>query len=308
MHGRAELPPGMTQERQIHPPATVLLDALSAGASAAGGWAYYAGKASRIEPTCWALLALDGDRSAATPHRRFLLECQRANGWLVEDPAWPVNVGFNALTTFTWFAIPALATDAARERVLDALLTQKGVQAPPMEGSTQDNSLQGWSWVDTTFSWVEPTAWGVLALNAAVRAGVKSPAIDARISEAERLLLNRTCRDGGWNFGNASMLGQDLRPYVPITALVLLALQRRREDPAVQRSVAFLESHWPEEISATALGLSLIALAAFGRPIAAIEARLRQHAASAVAFGNFHGVAVSLLALSDAQRSHVFRF
>ena len=27
-------------------------------ASSQGGWAYYAGKAARIEPTCWALVAL----------------------------------------------------------------------------------------------------------------------------------------------------------------------------------------------------------------------------------------------------------
>ena len=28
----------------------------------------------------------------------------------------------------------------------------------------QDGSLQAWSWVDGTFSWVEPTAWCLLLL------------------------------------------------------------------------------------------------------------------------------------------------
>ncbi len=32
--------------------------ALLSAANADGGWGYYPGKASRLEPTCWALLAL----------------------------------------------------------------------------------------------------------------------------------------------------------------------------------------------------------------------------------------------------------
>ncbi len=95
----------------------------------------------------------------------------------------------------------------------------------------------------------------------------------ARIAEAERLLIDRCCRDGGWNFGNANVMGQDLFPHVPTTALALLALQGRREEPAVTRSLAFLESHWSDEPSPLALGLSLICLRTYGRPVEAIEAR-----------------------------------
>ena len=37
-----------------------IADLLVRGRNADGGWGYFAGKASRLEPTCWALLALAG--------------------------------------------------------------------------------------------------------------------------------------------------------------------------------------------------------------------------------------------------------
>jgi hypothetical protein len=291
------------------PPVAALAHALAAAANPSGGWGYYARKASRIEPTAWALLALGqtGANVPLAPHTRFLTAAQQADGWLVEDPQWPVNVGFNALVAFAWFARPALATDAARGRLLAALLASKGIQVATVDPNGQDNSLQGWPWIDTTFSWVEPTAWGLVALKRARRAGVTSAASDARIAEAERLLINRVCRDGGWNFGNATALSQDLRAYVPTTAVGLLALQDRRGEDAVTRSLAFLEAHWPDEPSATSHGLTLICLDVYGRPTAGVEARLGRHVEGALSFGNLCGEAVALAALSGQGEANAFR-
>ena len=42
--------------------------------------------------------------------------------------------------------------------------------------------------------------------------------------EAEALLRNRQCTTGGWNYGNAEVLGKKLYAYTPTTALGLLAL------------------------------------------------------------------------------------
>ena len=137
-----------------------------------GGWGYYRGKASRLEPTCWALLALGVD--AAPPGAEFLSRCQQPNGWLVEDPRWPTNIGFNAMVALTWVRHTDLASDDMRRRLIAALVSSKGIKAPP-DNSTQDNSLQGWSWIDGTFSWVEPTSLGLLALKRARRAGIGDP-------------------------------------------------------------------------------------------------------------------------------------
>lgn len=283
-------------------------DTLLAGANASGGWPYYAGKNSRLEPTAWALLALSNRAADHTaPHAAFLQRLQQPSGWLQESSGLPINVGFNALVAFAWFARPRLANDAARASLLSALVKSKGIKAPNSESGGQDNSLQGWAWIDTTFSWVEPTALGMLALKKARRSGVSSTAADARIDEAERLLLNRTCQTGGWNYGNATALSQDLRAYVPTTALGLLAMQDRRNESSVTRGLDFLETHWRDEPSAPSLGLSLICLDAFGRPAGALEAELRRHLDAARIFGNFHGDAVALCALANRGSENVFR-
>jgi hypothetical protein len=278
--------------------------ALLAGANATGGWAYYAGKAARLEPTCWAELAL-GTRTPSHSGE-FLSKCQQSTGWLAEDLRWPVNIGFNGLAAFTWLALPDLATDDARRRLLAALSASKGVAAPPSDVSIQNNALQGWSWIDGNFSWVEPTCWGLLALKKARRRGLAGAEAHARIDEADRLLIDRTCSSGGWNYGNANMLHKNLRPFVPTTALGLLALQDRRKEPAVARSLAFLEDHWADEISATSLGLSCICLTVYNRPVNAIAARLREQVDRTRSFANLRGIALALCALAPTAETGLF--
>ena len=118
----------------------------------------------------------------------------------------------------------------------------RGIKLDQATINRQNNQLQGWSWIAGTFSWVEPTAWALLALRKRAAAGQR---IDSRrLSEAEALLVDRCCEHGGWNYGNANMLGKELRPYVPTTAMALLALQKteqpagrcRREEPGISRS------------------------------------------------------------------------
>jgi hypothetical protein len=287
-----------------------LRQAIVSGANHTGGWGYYAGKTSRVEPTAWALLALGDDASSSAPltaHTAYLARTQSPKGWLVEDPGWPINIGFNALVGFLWFIRPALGSDLQRRALLGALVATKGIRVETTAPKGQDNSLQGWPWIDATFSWVEPTSWGLLALKAARHAGMTSGEADARIAEAERLLVNRVCRGGGWNFGNASVMNQDLRPYVPTTALALLALQDRPNEPAVVSSLAFLEKHWSDEPSGTSMGLSLICLDAFGRDVTALDERLRAHAGDAVTFGNLQGNAVALTALTQRGGRNAFK-
>lgn len=278
--------------------------------NADGGWGYYVGKASRLEPTCWALLALEpGESSRALRQAAssWLLQCQRPSGFLVENPDWPVNIAFNALAAFTLLHENDPASAEARRRLLAYVLASKGVTAPVIESMRQDNRLLGWSWTDGTFSWIEPTCWGLLALKKARTAGIVDAGAGARIDEANRLLIDRTCRSGGWNYGNAAVLGQDLRPYVPTTALGLLAMQDRRDDEAVARSLALLRDQWHTEISAPSLALSALALNLYGVSVEQPIARLTSHAAEALTFGNLQGLAMALFALSSTDHGHAFQ-
>jgi hypothetical protein len=287
-----------------------LREALVSGRNADGAWGYYAGKSSRLEPTCWALLALGSgpdSKAIRDPASAWLLGCQRPDGWFTERSEWPVNIAFNALAAFTLLHHRDLAGDDARRRLLAAVLVSKGVAAPAFDTMRQDNSLQGWSWTDETFSWVEPTCWGLLAFKKARASGVVEPAAHARIDEAERLLIDRSCRPGGWNYGNANVMSQDMRPYVPTTAIGLLAMQDRRDQDVVVRGLATLETLWREEISASALALSTACLDVYGRPADQLRARLIEQASATLTFGNHHGIAQALFALSSSGQLNAFQ-
>ena len=109
-------------------------------------------------------------------------------------------------------------------------------------------------------------------------------------------------RKGGWNYGNANMLGQDLKPFVPTTALTLLSLQDRQSLPEVARSVAFLEREATSERSGTALALALMALRAYGRSTDAVRDTLVAQLPTTLNLGKIASAAMSLYALSEADR------
>jgi hypothetical protein len=135
----------------------------------------------------------------------------------------------------------------------------------------------------------------VLALK---KAGTQSRGAAARIEEGERLIANRVCEPGGWNYGNASVVGQDLRPYVPTTAVALLAMQDRARSAAVDRSVAWLRDSRLKEPSASGLAMAAIALRVHGQPVDDVEVRLAEDVDRAERIGNLHALAMMLYALT----------
>jgi hypothetical protein len=134
------------------------------------------------------------------------------------------------------------------------------------------------------------------------------PVAAARIAEADRMLIDRACVGGGWNFGNSVVLGQDLRPYIATTALALLALQDRRADPVVDRGWTYLREHRLDESSGLALALTAICCRIYGAPAADVEARLRDLAARTAFLGNLHVLAMAAYALAaDSHGAKAFR-
>jgi hypothetical protein len=291
-----------------------LRDRLIAAANPDGGWPYYAGKASRLEPTSWALLALAarsgppaGAARAQAAHLEFLRRAEDASGWLV-DPGSPVaNVGWNGLALLALSAL-GLDADPLATRVTAAVTAAKGVRLAddPAGTITQNNQLQAWAWTSDTFSWVEPTAFCLLALKR--RPGARAADVDARIREAELMLLDRVCPHGGWNYGNSTVLYQDLRPYVPTTALALLALQDRPAEPQVQLSLDWLSGHATSERSAMALSLAAVCLAVYRMPARSVVAALGAQAEATGFLDNAHLIAMAQYALTiDDHDAAAFR-
>lgn len=286
---------------------------LKSSANADGGWAYLPGRTSRLEPTCWALLALlDGadqpmDDEFWSAGLAVLSRWQQAGGLLVDIPGGPPNLAFNGLASVVLRRIsvlrPRLSSrdyENLERRLLLGILAIKGARFISTEFQRQNNWLVGWPWVDGTFSWAEPTSWCLLALKKA-RLAVSEPARAGRIDEAERVLVDRCCLSGGWNSGNSNVLGKELHPYVPTTALALLALRNRRELREVTRSLEWLRRNRLHESSSMALSLALVAMRAYGEPVDDLDGALRHHLAKAGPPANLATAALAAYALSGSR-------
>jgi hypothetical protein len=260
-----------------------------------GAWPYYAGKTSRLEPTCWALLALQAAGEKVSLD--VLQGWPRRDGWFVDRSSDAVNVAFNGLAALTLAALNSPAE--IRKPLVSALVASKGARIDASRINRQDNSLQGWSWTSGTFSWVEPTAWGLLGLKRATRLP-RDPEVASRLDEAERLLADRVCRQGGWNHGNSNMLGTELSPYQSTSALGLLALGDRRDSEPALRTLRYLGQSRLSERSAISLGLTRIALGVFGRSADDVAAALEAEGARTEFLGNAHATAVAVYALAGA--------
>jgi hypothetical protein len=294
---------------------SALLEALQTSANEDGGWGYTAGRTSRLEPTCWALLALldapdadVGDQSRVVKALALLGAHQNEAGLLVDVPGALPNYAFNGLGAIAIRRAASLGLSERKARPnLDALvsgiLKGEGVRTKKNRINRQNNELAAWPWHDGTSSWIEPTAWCALALKAAGRSSVDARLL-ARLADADRMMADRCCLSGGWNYGNSNMLGKELRPYVISSALALLALQDRRALPEVARSVNWLAANWYTEPSAGAISLSIVALRLYGRPTHDLERTLLAHLAEPRSVRDAAICGLTLYALNGAHHGY----
>jgi hypothetical protein len=275
--------------------ASQLRDALLAARNADGGWGYFVDKRSRLEPTAAASLGL-GRPGELTR----VVDAWPKRGALVMEPAIETaNYAANAQAALVAMSGERAHADWAL-RMLGDISTVEGRKTATGDPaiSRQDNALRGWPWVDGTFSWAEPTAWCVLALKRG-RHRAPSPPAPGRVDEGERLLIDRVCDPGGWNYGNSNVFRRNLPPYVPTTAVALLALQGRA-GPAVSRSIAFLQQHRLEERSGLALALTAICLGVYRQRNADVLEALGDQWAGTRFLGNLYATALALYAITGA--------
>jgi hypothetical protein len=155
------------------------------------------------------------------------------------------------------------AASSAQNKAVEWLLTSRGNTWTPevAEPFGHDPRIAGWPWVEGTHSWLEPTAMAVLALS---RAGRKE---HERTRDGRRLIRDRVIRSGGWNYGNSTVFGADLRPHPAPTGLALLALAEADEadSPIIAQSCAYLERILPTTRAPQSLCFGILALTAWGR-------------------------------------------
>lgn len=306
---------GTTVTRADETAAKRLAEVLRSSVNRDGGWGYSPAKASRLEPTCWAALALLDSRLAADDAPRvdaavnLIAGWQRPGGLLAESASLPPNLAFNGLAALTLHRMLTARPDNAdrlhrgMDLLLGAILGSEGVRFGRSRIQRQDNQLAAWPWNDGAFSWVEPTAWCLLAIKKAGQRPSRPGAAD-RIAAAERMLADRCCVSGGWNYGNSNVLGQELFPYVPTTAVALLALQDRPALPEVVRSLEWLAGNWHRERSALAASLTLLAMRAHRVSFADVERDLHSQLADSGPPANLVSAGLMLYALTGSRHEH----
>lgn len=286
------------------------LDALEGLQNPDGGWGAVRGAPSNTESTALALLALHAGRGPAR-------EVERGLAWLEArqrpDGAWPFSDQVPRSSWTTSLAVLALTevgqSDTRAREGAAWLLGQEGRGFPWYTKVLQrlfpslrvielDSDLRGWPWVEDTFSWIEPTAYALLALKR-LRAELPWEALAPRISEGERMILDRACRDGGWNYGNSRVFGEDLWPYPDTTALALIALQDLPRDGAIEAGLDALGRMLRRNDSLLALALSIQCLRIYGLEAAELRTRLGARLDRPEVARETRSTALAILALLD---------
>lgn len=219
---------------------TTRVDALRRSQNADGGWGYFPGKQSWLEPTIYASLTLQGD-SAADRAWALLSSWQRPDGSWRPSAGVDISTGGTALCV-TMCAVRGEYGDPFRKGVewlvgtagVESRLRNRIFVALHLMKPDRDLSVKGWPWKPNTSSWVEPTAHALVALKKAAPR-IPTSGLRERIRLGEGQLLDVRCSDGGWNYGSRAALEVDLPSYPETTALALVGLQGRLElKPALE--------------------------------------------------------------------------
>ena len=239
-----------------------------------GGWSALLSSAQpALEPTCYSLLAL-GTQATDVRERAqvFLLRTQNPNG------SWPVFVGDDHEGSWLTSLVAITLRDRvsaipARLKGLHWLLSNSGRESNWLwkwKFRTTDRHVRfdpdkfGWPWFPDTVSWVVPTAFAILALKQ-LPSSCGFELARSRVNRGIEMLMNRACPGGGWNAGNGVVYGAAVAPHPDDTAIALLALRKRPQDPVVQTALNYLERIATTLTSPWSLAWAILALAAHRR-------------------------------------------
>jgi hypothetical protein len=249
--------------------------------NADGGFPPARGGDSEPEPTALAALALD-DADA----RAWIEANQRDDGGFVIGPE---SVRSDASTPL---AALALSPGPARDRAIGYLLGHQAQQLGRDERFPHDADTSGWGWTSLTFGWVEPTARALHALK------LLEPTAREAIADGRRVLEDRECVGGGWNYGNRVVLGRELEPYLQTTAAAVIALHD--EAGALRdRGLAVLEALWPDEQGGLGWSMTLAALRLCGAPSDELSSELSAYVEQTGLFDDGVALGWAAIALGD---------
>ncbi len=242
------------------------LDRLVSAQAGDGSWPYQTGQPGGLEPTAFALLALRAWGSGPDPAARKGLAAME--GWQARDGSFSIQRGVPPAayaTALGMVATLALDRESPRSELARRWLIRSRSMTMVQKGRAvgHDVSLTGWSWVEGTHGWVEPTAWAVLALRHS------DDQDHPRVREGLALLYDRAVEGGGWNYGNVEVLGRRLAAQPEATGVVLTATSGLAH-PSITRALNYVEADRPADRGAWTKAWVRLGLMAHGRPAPAI--------------------------------------
>jgi hypothetical protein len=221
------------------------------------------------EPSALAALALAGHgrlkESASVGD--FLVGIQGSDGSVgvrsgEATPRWATS-----LAILAWLAIDKAAYSDPIARAFRWATSIEGERLQTGEVS-HNGMLAAWPWVEKgnvagprgTHSWLEPSALFVIAFKAL---GMSD---HPRTREAVELLVDRILPEGGCNYGNTFVLGQELRPHVQPSGIAMLALRDEFDVRSkIKLTLEYLARSATSETTAASLAWALLGLAAHDR-------------------------------------------
>lgn len=254
---------------------------------------YLADGPPATEPTAWAAIALAtaGRRDAAGRAADWLADQQARDGSLGVTPDAPAPQWPTSLAILAWHHVGPQRYREPIERAVAWCLRTEGTTSPQHAHIGHDTNLVGWSWAADTHSWLEPTAFAVLALRATGHGA------HPRCTEAVRLLQDRLLPGGGCNYGNTLVLGQTLLPHLQPSGVVAWALVgTAASDPRLLLTLDYLEREVARPTGSASLAFALVALAAWGRRPAAADSLIDEALRRSDATGSTYKLALLTLA------------
>jgi hypothetical protein len=242
--------------------------------NADGGWGYFPGKSSWLEPTAYAMLALHGDLASSQALQKAwsLIET-----WQLPDGGWRAGAQVQDGTWVTALAVTLCSADGKTGPMLSngvtRLLGSEGAERSTLfqlmtflgvARVEADTSHAAWPWRPGNASWIEPTAHTIVALKK-VQEQMQARRIRDRVAEGEKMVLARRCSDGGWNHGSSRTYQIDSPSYPESTALALLALQERHGEAGSALEMA--REFWKTTKSPLASAWLAIALQTWGETL-----------------------------------------
>lgn len=254
----------------------VCLPFLQAARNEDGGWGFHTGSESRVEATAWVVMVL---REMKSREDLWQAGCDFLRAMQLADGSWPSSPGQTVGSWTTSLACWALMSNSGSKTAVAAGLRWMCADWPRESGLiarairrisagkpivAQNSSLHGWGWTPHTASWVEPTAFALIALDQAA-AEILPEGAPKRRRIATSLLYDRMCPGGGWNCGNPMVYGVPGDPVVEPTAWALLALRDEPNRGEILMSLEWLEKNLARIESARSLALARICWETYGR-------------------------------------------